>query len=178
MPDGVMHRPTQGERIVGGGLDATVKVTTAFPSLMSTFEMVIPPGYDVGAHVHELGEEIFYVVDGELEMFAFEPVDRDVPDWHDWRSASGDGPMRGGQGTFMFVPENCPHAFGNPTDEPAKLFFQSSVPGGHEHYFEELAELLRASDGKPDREASAELRRRWHINQLTALDGGRSGARG
>jgi mannose-6-phosphate isomerase-like protein (cupin superfamily) len=171
VPDGVMCLPALGRRILGGShLDATIKVTTSYPALMSTFEMVVPPGYDVGAHVHELGEEMFYVVDGELEMFAFEPVDRSIPDWHEWRSAStGEGIMRGGPGTFMFVPENCPHAFGNPTDRPTRFFFQSSVPGGHENYFEELAVLLDESDGRPAPEASAELRRRWHINQLTPL---------
>jgi mannose-6-phosphate isomerase-like protein (cupin superfamily) len=170
MPDGVMYLPGRGRRITGGThRDATVKVTTSYPSLMSTFEMVIPPGYDVGAHVHELGEEIFYVLEGELEMFAFEPVDRSIPDWHEWRSTTGEGIMRGGPGMFMFVPENCPHAFGNPTDQPARMFFQSSVPGGHENYFEELANLLRESDGRPDPEASAGLRRRWHIEQLTPI---------
>ncbi len=173
MPDGVMSLPRNGHRIVGGGLDATIKVTTGFPALMSTFEMVVPAGYDVGAHVHELGEEIFYVVEGELDMFAFEPVDRTLPDWHEWTSEEGKQVMHGGPGTFMFVPENCPHAFGNSTDAPARFFFQSSVPGGHENYFEELAVLLRESGGKPDPSAAEDLRHRWHINQLTNISGGR-----
>ena len=173
MPDGVMSLPRAGERIAGGGLDATVKVKTDYPALMSTFEMVIPPHYDVGAHVHEDGEEIFFVLEGELELFAFEPVDRTLPDWHDWRSATGDGPMRGGPGLFMFVPENCPHAFGNPTDEPARMFFQSSVSGGHEHYFEELAALLREHGGKPPAAEAEALRMRWHIRQLTNISAGR-----
>jgi oxalate decarboxylase/phosphoglucose isomerase-like protein (cupin superfamily) len=169
VPDGVMFLPREGERIVGGGLDATVKVTTEFPSMLSSFEIVVPPGYDVGAHLHELGEENFFVTEGELEMFCFEPVDRSIPDWHEWRSADGRGPMRGGPGTFMFVPEGCPHAFGNPTDSTARMFFQSSVPGGHENYFYELADLLNASDGRPDPADSEALRRRWHIEQLTPI---------
>ena len=177
MPDGVTSSPRSGRRIVGGGLDATLKVTTDHPALMSSFELVAPPGYDVGAHVHDLGEEVFYVVEGELELFAFEPVDRSVPDWHNWVSAHGERPLRGGPGTFMFVPEGCPHAFANPGDVPARFFFQSSVPGGHEHYFDELAELLRASDGHPPAEAAGELRARWHIRQLTNIAGGRVGAR-
>jgi oxalate decarboxylase/phosphoglucose isomerase-like protein (cupin superfamily) len=173
VPDGVMLLPRAGERIVGGGLDATVKVTTGFPSLMSSFEMVIPPGYDVGAHLHEVGEEVFFVIEGELDMFAFEPQDRSIPDWHEWRSAAaGEGPMHGGPGTFMFVPEGCPHAFGNPGDSIARMFFQSSVPGGHENYFVELAELLESADGRPDPEKSEEMRRRWHIEQLTPIAGG------
>ena len=62
-----------GRRIVGGGVDATVKVTMDEAAFASTFEMRIPPGYDVGAHVHSQGEEIFYVVQGHghLDVLAF-----------------------------------------------------------------------------------------------------------
>lgn len=173
MSDGVMALPGDGERIVGGGINATIKVTTGAPALYSTFEMIVPPGFDVGAHLHDVGEEIFFVLDGELEMFAFEPEDRTNPNWHEWRSAAeGKAPMRGGPGMFMFIPEGCPHAFGNPAEDPARIFFQSSVPGGHENYFHELAELLDSTDGKPEPARSEELRRRWHIQQLTPIQGG------
>ena len=169
MSDGVMLAPGGGRRIVGGGLDATVKVTTSHPALMSTFEMIIPAGYDVGAHVHAHGEEVFYVIDGELDVLAFEPVDRSLPDWYHWESGSGQRYLHGGPGAFMFVPENTPHAFANRTNKPAKIFFQSSVPGGHENYFDELLALLRRSDGAPDPKDIADLRRRYDIEQLTQL---------
>jgi type IV secretion system protein VirB4 len=45
----------------------------------------------------------------------------------------------------ILVDQGCPHAFGNPTDSPTRFFFQSSVPGGHENYFYELADLLNWS---------------------------------
>lgn len=176
MTDGVMFEPDAGERITGHGLDVTIKTTIEEPALTSTFEVVLPPGYDVGAHVHARGEEIFYVVEGELDLLAFEPLDRDVPDWHRWESKSGRRYLHGGAGAFMFVPEGVPHAFANSTKKPAKIFFQSSVPGGHENYFKELAEILRRSDGKPDRRDVAELRRRYDIEQLTPLAGGDSSA--
>jgi mannose-6-phosphate isomerase-like protein (cupin superfamily) len=173
MPDGVMVRSGEGERIAGGGLDATIKVTTSQRAFYSTFEMVMAPGYDVGAHLHARGEEMFFVLKGEFEMFAFEPIDRTSPDWRTWRSRAGEAPMRGGPGTFMFIPENCPHAFANVGAAPGRLFFQSSVPGGHENYFRELAALLAEHGGKPPAAASDALRRRWHIEQLTPIDGGR-----
>ncbi len=172
MSEGRMLPPGGGEHIVGGGLNATVKMTTDYPALTSTFEMVIPPGWDVGAHVHSRGEEIFYVVEGELDVLAFEPVDRGRSDWHEWESKSGQRFMRGGPGAFMFVPERVPHAFGNPTTEPAKLFFQSSVPGGHENYFQELVDLLRDSGGQPDPAAVISLRQRYDIEQLTRISTG------
>jgi quercetin dioxygenase-like cupin family protein len=171
MSDGLALGPGGGRRIRGGGIEATVKITGSDGALTSTFEVVVPPGYDVGAHVHRHGQEIFYVLEGELEILAFEPLDRAVPDWHDWRSATGETVLRGGPGAFLWVPEGVPHAFGNPTDRPARMFFQSSVPGGHEHYFDELAALLAA--GAPDPAAVAALRDRYDIDQITALADGR-----
>jgi len=67
-------------------------------ALTSTFEMMVPPGYDVGAHVHSEGEELFYVADGELDLLAFEPVVRSPGDWHEWTSSSGQRFLRGGPG--------------------------------------------------------------------------------
>ena len=177
MADGVVLPPGAGRRIVGGGLDATVKMTADHPALSSSFEIVVGPGWDVGAHLHPQGEEIFYVLEGQLDVLAFEPLDRSVPDWHEWESATGQRFLRGGPGAFLFVPPDTPHAFGNSTDQPARVFFQSSVPGGHEHYFDELVELLGAAAGKPDPLEVAELRARYGIEQLTSMDGGVGGAR-
>jgi hypothetical protein len=67
----------------------------------------------------------------------------------------------------MFVPERTPHAFANPTGNPVKLFFQSSVPGGHENYLNELMLLVRRSDAPADPKDVSELRRRYDIEQLT-----------
>ena len=173
MSEGVMLPPGAGRRIVGGGLDATVKMTSDYPALTSTFEIVVNPSWDVGGHVHAVGEEIFYVIDGELDILAFEPLDRSVPDWHEWTSASGQRYLHGGPGAFLFVPPNTPHAFGNSTDSPTTVFFQSSVPGCHEHYFDELMHLLPDSGGKPDPAVVADLRLRYDIEQITAMDGGR-----
>jgi quercetin dioxygenase-like cupin family protein len=167
--NGVVLESGDGRRIVGGSLDATVKMTLDYPALTSTFEVVIGPGFDVGAHVHDLGEEIFYIVEGELDLFACEPIDRTVADWHDWESASGERPRRVGPGGFMFVPQGTPHAFGNPTESHTKVLFQSSVPGGHENYFDELFAILRESSGKPNPDVIAELRTRYHIEQLTTM---------
>ena len=166
--------PGAGRHIVGGGLDATVKMTMDYPALTSTFEIVVNPGWDVGAHVHAVGEEIFYVIEGQLDVLAFEPLDRSIADWHEWESETGQRFLRGGPGAFLFVPPNTPHAFGNGTDEPAKAFFQSSVPGGHENYFDELMQLLAASNGKPAPREVAELRARYDIEQITSLNGGRA----
>lgn len=169
MTDGVMLMPGGGRQITGGGMDATLKVAHDRPSFASTFEVIVPPGYDVGAHVHTEGEEMFYVVEGQLDVLAFEPVDRSVKDWHEWESGSGEHFLRGGPGAFMYVPMDTPHAFANRSERPVKMFFQSSIEGGHENYFDELAFILEKSGGQPSQGEIEDLRRRYDIEQLTPM---------
>lgn len=165
----LMLGPGDGERIHGGGLDATLKVPGGpGASFASTFTVTVPPGYDVGAHLHTKGQELFFVIAGALDVLAFEPLDRSVPDWHEWESASGERFLRGGPGACLQVPTGVPHAFANPTDGPTTFLFQQA-PGGHEEYFRELAELLRSSDDRPDRAQVEQLRLRHDIEQITEL---------
>ena len=65
------------------------------------------PGFDVGAHRHAGAEEIFYILEGELDLLAFEPRTRTSGDWTTWESASGARVARGGPGSLMFVPAAC-----------------------------------------------------------------------
>jgi hypothetical protein len=76
--------------------------------------------------------------------------------------------VRATPGTVIVVPPGCPHAFSNPTENQAKMFFQASPPPDHERYFEELLEILR-DGGPPDHAAIEELRARYDIEQLTPL---------
>lgn len=94
----------------------------------SSFELVVRPGFDVGAHVHSRLEELFYVVEGELELLAFEPRVRTATAWRDWESAEGQRAVRGGRGTLMFVPVGCPHAFANRGASVARVFFYAAPP--------------------------------------------------
>jgi oxalate decarboxylase/phosphoglucose isomerase-like protein (cupin superfamily) len=144
----------------------TYKVTDDHSAVASTFEVVVPPGWDVGAHVHSQGEEIFYVLEGELDLLAFTPATPSSPDWHDWTSRSGRTVVRGGPGSLAFVPPGCPHAFSNPGPRPARMLFQAAPPG-HEHYFEQLAQVL--AEVPPDDKAITALRLQHGITQLTPL---------
>jgi len=168
MLEGLMLPPGAGRLIAGGGLQATLKVPGGNPALASTFEVVVPPGFDVGAHVHSTGQELFYVLEGELDLLAFEPRRRTPDDWHMWVASDGRKFLHGGPGSLLFIPAGCPHAFANPTSKPARVLFQAA-PSGHENYLDELAAMLREAKGKPDPAAVAELRRRYDIEQLTSL---------
>jgi mannose-6-phosphate isomerase-like protein (cupin superfamily) len=161
--------PTGGGRTVRTAAhEVTFKVTGEHSRAASSFEVTVPPGFDVGAHVHTRSEELFYVLEGELDVLAFEPLVRTRDDWRDWLSPAGGGPVRAGAGTVIVVPPGCPHAFANRTPEPVRMFFQSSPPPDHERYFEELLDILTAG-GEPDTEAIAKLRARYDIEQLTPL---------
>lgn len=163
MADGFVMRPGEGERVSPA---MTLKVGDKQSATWSVFEVVnIGPGFDVGAHLHRNAEELFYVLDGELDLLAFEPRVRTAANWQEWESHTGVGVARGGPGSLLYVPRGCPHAFANPGPGPARMIFLVS-PAGHEHYQKELAELTATAAGPLD-EAIAELRARHDIEQLT-----------
>lgn len=167
--DGLIVPPGQGRNIVTGAQQVTFKVTGQHSRAASSFEVLVPPGFDVGAHVHTRTEELFYVLDGELDLLAFHPSRPTAGRWQEWESATGQRASRSGPGSLMFVPPGCPHAFANPARTPARVFFQSSPPSQHEQYFEELLTILQAP-GRIDQDAVAELRHRYDIEQLTPLE--------
>ncbi|MET9958524.1 cupin domain-containing protein [Streptomyces sp. NPDC006326] len=166
--DGLIVPPGAGRTLSTSAQQVTFKVTGAHSSTASTFEVVVPPGFDVGAHVHGRSEELFYVLEGELDVMAFEPRIRTRDDWRTWESRSGERHVRATAGTMILVPPGCPHAFANPTGRPARMLLQAAPPPDHERYFEELLDLLN-SGGEVDRAAVEELRGRYDIEQLTPL---------
>ena len=165
---GLVVPPGEGRKLITKAQEVTFKVTGADGSFASCFEVVVPPGFDVGAHTHDHSAEFFYVLEGELDVFAFEPIQRTAESWQDWKSEDGQPVVRAGAGGCMFVPPGCPHAFANPTEEPARMLFQSAPPPGHERYFEEICEIFSAGPGVDPRAVEA-LRERYGLSQLTPL---------
>lgn len=202
MTDGLVLPPGAGRAIEASGM--MLKIGGEQSRNWSLFEANVPPGFDVGAHLHDDAEELFYILDGELDLLAFRPrgmADAAVGspageaagtaagesgagepavaglqgagDWRSWESQAGATVVRGGPGSAMFVPAGCPHAFANPGPAPVRMIFLVTPPG-HEHYLEELAELIRRP-GPPDQAEIAALRARHDIRQLTPLVPGRPG---
>lgn len=169
MTDGLVLPPAAGRAVPGAGM--TLKIGAEQSTAWSVFEAEVTPGFDVGAHLHQSAEELFYILDGELDLLAFEPVARTAGDWQSWQSAAGARVMRGGPGAAMFVPAGCPHAFANRGTVPARMLFLVSPPG-HEYYLDELAKQI-AQGGPPDPQVIAEIRARHDIEQLTPLKVGR-----
>ncbi|WP_307622584.1 cupin domain-containing protein [Nocardia lijiangensis] len=165
---GVVLRPGEGRKLITDKQEVTFKVTGANGSVVSSFEVVVPPGFDVGAHSHRNSQEFFYILEGELDLLAFEPNQRTPDGWHDWESPDGDRVVRGGPGSCMFVPAGCPHAFRNATDKPVRMLFQSYPSPDHEVYFEEIVAIFE-SGRSVDADAVQRLRDRYDINQITPL---------
>ncbi|MFB7248850.1 cupin [Streptomyces populi] len=158
----------QGRKLVTKAQEVTFKATKEQGSSISVFEVVVPPGFDVGAHVHSRSQEFFYVLEGELEILCFEPRQRTHDTWHHWESPDGERAVRVGAGGCMFVPPGTPHAFRNPTDRPTTMLFQSYPSPEHEHYFEEIAEIWSTGEAV-DPEAVQEMRRRYDVRQITPM---------
>jgi mannose-6-phosphate isomerase-like protein (cupin superfamily) len=165
---GLVVPPGGGRKLVTRAQEVTFKVTGADGAIMSCFEVMVPPGFDVGAHTHGHSQEMFYVLEGELDLLAFEPVTRTGENWDDWVSAEGDKMVRAGAGACMFVPPGCPHAFRNSSARPARMLFYSHPAPDHERYFEEIAEIW-SSGRTVDAEAVRRMRERYDVSQITPL---------
>ncbi|PYC71665.1 cupin [Streptomyces tateyamensis] len=167
MVSGLVLPPGGGRKLIGPAQHVTFKITGERSAVGSLFEVVVPVGFDVGAHRHQRSEEFFYVLEGEVDMFAFEPEVRTAGGWEHWRSAEGETVRRGTPGALIHIPAGVPHGFANAGPAPARMLFQAAPPPDHERYFEELLDLL--ADGPPPEGAVDALRRRWDIEQLTPL---------
>ena len=148
-PSAVIRQPHDDTGVMLAGHPMAFLVTGKDTKHTSMFDWTIPARFSTGRHVHRVQEETFYVLEGECE----------------WQI--GDETIRAAPGTFVFIPPGVPHNIANVTDKPARVLMTVSPPG-HEHYFEELAELVSRS-GPPDPEAIGALRRRYDTEQLSAL---------
>lgn len=77
----------------------TFKATGTHSRTASTFEVEVPPRFDMGTHVHTRSEELFHVLEGEPDLLAFEPRVRTPDNWQRRRSSSGSRVVRATPGT-------------------------------------------------------------------------------
>jgi mannose-6-phosphate isomerase-like protein (cupin superfamily) len=114
----------------------------------------MPPGYTVPEHIHHCEEEAWYVLTGVLTFRIAGKTVEARPD------------------TFVLVPRETVHGFGNAGKEPASFLVLFS-PAGMEGYFEERSVLMQATaQGRPadyaglDPAVHAELARKYHMDFL------------
>jgi quercetin dioxygenase-like cupin family protein len=84
-------------------------------------EQVLPPGFASPYHTHQLEDEAFYVLEGEMAF---------VCDGQ-WTPARA--------GTFLFGPRNIPHGFKVLGGQPARLLLLCA-PGGFEQFVLDMSD--------------------------------------
>ncbi|MEO0887163.1 MAG: cupin domain-containing protein [Cyanobacteria bacterium J06648_10] len=92
-------------------------------------------------HIHKQMTEIFYVVEGEVELTLNEEKVTAQP------------------GAVMVVPQSVPHAFANPGQVQSKLLIMFCPAKSREQYFEGLAELTKGSRKVTEQEMLALMHR-------------------
>lgn len=111
-----------GRQLAIGASRPTVKVGPhTGSSLIGVLESEIPPGGGFPGHVHDDYEEVFYVLDGEIEYLV----------GTDWTPAPA--------GSTIFVPAGSPHGFRNTADQTARHLAIAS-PASAMTMIEELAQ--------------------------------------
>ncbi len=92
---------------------------------LSMLEVTIPPRTLIKPHAHTHEDEFSFVVAGRIGVRAGDHTTEEVP-----------------AGGWLIKPRSVPHAMWNLSDEPARVL-EVVMPGGMEHYFEEIAPVLR-----------------------------------
>ena len=94
-------------------------------------EYTAPPDFaGPPLHWHKVTTEIFYVLEGTLTLKVNDATQALRP------------------GGYAYVPPGTVHTFSNPSHAPARYLLVAS-PAGLEHYFVELAELVKNSPQWP-----------------------------
>jgi len=92
--------------------------------------VVAQPGGGPPPHVHQREDEVFIVLDGELDVW------------------TPDGAFTAGAGDIVFLPAGIAHAYRTVGPRPAR-FYVLANPSGFERFYEEFVEVISAP-GAPD----------------------------
>jgi quercetin dioxygenase-like cupin family protein len=95
--------------------DATITRKASDPGI-GVIECTISEGEEPPLHVHEVTDEWFYLLDGDVTFHC------------------GDENMRGGVGSFVSFPHGIPHTFS--VESGTARFLIINTPGGFERMFE------------------------------------------
>jgi len=109
----------------------TVKASAAETGgRLGLMEAIVAPESGPPLHIHENEHEVFYLLDGQLEMEANDTV------------------FVADAGSFIFVPREVPHRFKNISNTPTRLLFLF-FPGGFEQFFLDIGNPVIEGQEKP-----------------------------
>jgi mannose-6-phosphate isomerase-like protein (cupin superfamily) len=136
--------PNDGEYVDLGGIG--VRFMTYMEETGGGFSLVEHPiephALCAPLHMHTREDEYSYVIEGKMGAIL------------------GDDVVYAEAGDFVFKPREQWHTFWNDGDEPCRIL-EIIAPGGFEHYFDELGDLVAAEE--PDLDAMMELNARYGI---------------
>jgi mannose-6-phosphate isomerase-like protein (cupin superfamily) len=126
--DAIVLKSGEGRMISLGAIRMWVQEDgTHTRGTLGVAEFEIPPHAPTPPpHIHHAHEEVFYVLEGDLEFLV------------------GTQTRQAGVGTFVMVPIGALHTFSNPTDKTAR-FLNTFTPPRYIHYFEEMSQLFQQS---------------------------------
>lgn len=130
----------EGQSVKIGTSNCTFKLTGKDThGHFGLFEYTLEPETEgPSPHIHKRMTEIFYVIEGELELVL------------------GKEKITAFPGTLMSVPENIPHGFSNRSTKQSKFLIMFCPADSREQYFIGLSQL-RKNGRKPSREELLEL---------------------
>jgi mannose-6-phosphate isomerase-like protein (cupin superfamily) len=115
---------------------------------LACLDLSVPPGHGVPPHMHHLEDEMFYVLDGAVDVAGDDLTE----------------PVRLERGALFYGPRGRMHGFHNPTDQPSHLLVLMTPGGNMQRMFGALAALTASSQGAPKLEEVRTLCAQYDIN--------------
>jgi mannose-6-phosphate isomerase-like protein (cupin superfamily) len=147
--DPIMRPPGDGTTVEALGARVTLKaLAEQTGGRYGCLEYVAPPGFrGPVVHTHPATDEVFYVLEGQFTIRV------------------GDREVQAPAGTLVHVPGHLAHTFANPGQTQAR-FLGFLVPGGMEHLFFELPEIIARHGYPPPPPVMAELSRKYGVQAV------------
>jgi mannose-6-phosphate isomerase-like protein (cupin superfamily) len=134
--------PGEGQRFTG----LTCRVSSvSTQGEYCAFEVVAAPGEGVPLHVHAYEDEIYYILEGALEIHCAR------------RTFTAES------GAMAVLPRNIPHSFRNAGNSPARAL-TTFIPGGFDTFVQELSQISPAEAADEDKRNA--IRRKYGIQML------------
>jgi quercetin dioxygenase-like cupin family protein len=146
--ESIIVPPREGRELGNGMLCRIPSASTG--GALCAIEQTLAPGDGIALHVHSRDDELYYILEGPLEM------------------QCGDRVFVATTGAMVFIPRTIPHAFGNRTDRPIR-FLNVFLPGGFDDFVDELNQLSPTDSADPTKRDAVRAK---HGVRFFSRDGG------
>ena len=153
-----MMGSTDGEALWSVGALLVIKADTErTDGAFDLFEFTAAAGYETPYHVHHDEDELYYVLEGEIDCYS---------------GADGKNVFRAGPDDTVFLPRDVPHGFRVVSDEECRMLIQET-PAGLERFFVEVGVPAERLETPPSAEMDVkgltEASAKYHLEVLGPL---------